>query len=108
MIRWVRRGRHRAAPSLSQELPRESFRRRGSSTRRSKSCPRGEGCDAGHHPAVPGLPELRAHLLKSPVFEAGKAAIVERRLEAYLAGDGITAAPILVPQVEADPEGLPR
>jgi len=47
---------------------------------------------------VPGLPGLRAHLLKSPVFEAGKAAIVERGLEAYLAGDGITAAPILVPQ----------
>jgi hypothetical protein len=42
------------------------------------------------------------------VFETGKAAIVERGLEAYLAGDGITAAPILVPQVEADPEGLPR
>lgn len=44
--------------------------------------------------------DLRAHLLKSPVFGEGKAPILERGLDAYLAGDAIVAAPLLIPQIE--------
>ncbi len=56
----------------------------------------------------PAAGDLRTYLLTSPVFETGKAAIVERGLAAYLDGDGITAAPILVPQLEAAVRNLMR
>ena len=62
---------------------------------------RGTSSRGAESPGTPSPP------LKSPVFEAGKAPTVERGLGAYLAGDGNTAAPILVPQV-ADPDDLPR
>ena len=44
--------------------------------------------------------DLRAHLMKSPVFDGSKAPILERGLAAYLDGEAIVAAPILIPQVE--------
>jgi len=44
--------------------------------------------------------DLRDHMLKSPVFDEGKAPILDRGLAAYLAGEAIVAAPILIPQVE--------
>jgi hypothetical protein len=45
----------------------------------------------------PTATELRTHLLKSPVFDEGKAAILERGLAAYLAGYAVVAAPVLTP-----------
>ncbi len=48
----------------------------------------------------PTAADLRDHLLKSPVFDPRKAGILERGLAAYLDGDAIVAAPVLVPQVE--------
>lgn len=44
--------------------------------------------------------DLRAHLVRSPVFDAGKGPILERGLAAYLAGEAVVAAPMLIPQVE--------
>jgi hypothetical protein len=48
----------------------------------------------------PSAADLRDHLLKSPVFTKEKGPILERGLAAYLDGDGIVAAPMLIPQVE--------
>lgn len=48
----------------------------------------------------PTAADLRAHLLKSPVFGEGKAPILERGLAAYLEGEATVAAPMLIPQVE--------
>jgi hypothetical protein len=49
---------------------------------------------------APTAAALRDHLLKSPVFDSRKAGILERGLAAYLDGDVMVAAPVLVPQVE--------
>lgn len=38
--------------------------------------------------------------MTSPVFDEGKAPILERGLAAYLDGEAIVAAPMLIPQVE--------
>ncbi|MGH9461141.1 MAG: DUF4209 domain-containing protein, partial [Vicinamibacteria bacterium] len=43
---------------------------------------------------------LRAHLVNSPVFDEGKAPILERGLAAYLESEAIVAAPMLIPQLE--------
>jgi hypothetical protein len=66
MIRGVRRGRHRAAPSLSQELPRNSFCRRGSSTKRSRVVSERRECDAGTSSRGAGSPgKLRGRQLQA-------------------------------------------
>jgi len=44
--------------------------------------------------------DVCAHLLKSPVFDPARTPILERGLAAYLNGDAIVAAPMLIPQVE--------
>ncbi len=44
--------------------------------------------------------DLCAHLLKAPVFDPARAQMLERALAAYLNGDAMTAAPMLIPQVE--------
>ena len=48
----------------------------------------------------PTAADLRAHLVRSPVFGSGKAPILDRGLAAYLNGEAIVAAPMLIPQVE--------
>jgi hypothetical protein len=48
----------------------------------------------------PSAADLRDHLLKSPVFTNEKGPILERGLAAYLDGEAIVAAPMLIPQVE--------
>lgn len=48
----------------------------------------------------PTAANLRAHVLTSPVFDDAKAPILERGLAAYLDGEAIVAAPMLIPQVE--------
>jgi Domain of unknown function (DUF4209) len=48
----------------------------------------------------PSAADLRDHVLKSPVFAREKAPILERGLAAYLDGEAIVAAPLLIPQVE--------
>lgn len=48
----------------------------------------------------PSLAGLRDHLFKSPVFDEAKAPILERGLAAYLEGEAIVAASMLIPQVE--------
>ena len=44
--------------------------------------------------------DLRAYLVRSPVFDASKAPILECGLAAYFAGEAIVAVPTLIPQVE--------
>ncbi len=56
----------------------------------------------------PSAADLRDHLLRSPIFEAGRAAILERGIEAYLDSDPIAAAPILIPQIEHTVRNLLR
>jgi hypothetical protein len=48
----------------------------------------------------PSAAQLRDHLLKSPVFATEKGPILERGIAAYLDGEAIVAAPVLIPQVE--------
>jgi len=48
----------------------------------------------------PSAAVLREYLMQSPIFDAARAELIERGLQAYLDQDPIAAASILIPQVE--------
>lgn len=48
----------------------------------------------------PSRADLVAYLLRSRAFDPQRAPILERGIDAYLAGDAIVAVPVLIPQIE--------